>query len=341
MTINHQKTIITTQAGLQVEAQAPVIISASRSTDIPAFYADWFIDRLQQGYVKWKNPFNGAPIYVSFQQTRLLVFWSKNPKPMLKHLKYLDEHNLNYYFLYTLNDYEQEGIERGVPKLADRIETFQKLASEIGKEKVIWRFDPLILTDTLGVDELLRRIEDIGNQLKGFTDKLVFSFAYIQKYKKVKFNLQKSSINYRDFEEKEIYSLASELQKLNQSLNFEICTCAEQIPFEQYNIFHNKCIDDDLIIKLFPQDNNLMDFLGVKVHPSNLFNVVPVIEKTFLNRDTGQRDFCGCVKSKDIGEYNTCIHQCEYCYANTSKQKAKDNFIQHLKNASAETITGK
>lgn len=156
MTINHQKTIITTQAGVEVEAQAPVIISASHSMDIPSFYADWFMERLQQGYVKWKNPFNGTPIYVSFQNTRLIVFWSKNPKPMMKHLKYLDEHNLNYYFLYTLNDYEQEGIEKGVPKLADRIETFQKLSEEIGKEKVIWRFDPLILTDKLGVDELLR-----------------------------------------------------------------------------------------------------------------------------------------------------------------------------------------
>lgn len=176
----------------------------------------------------------------------------------------------------------------------------------------------------------------IGNQLKEFTDKLVFSLAFIQKYKKVKFNLQKSSINYRDFEEKEMHSLASQLQKLNQSWNFEICTCAEQIPFEQYNILNNKCIDDDLIIKLFPHDNTLMDFLGVKVHPTNMFNYEQVMEKIIYNRDTRQRASCGCVKSKDINEYNTCIH-----HANTSTQKAKDNYIQHLKDTSAETITGK
>ena len=174
-----KKIKIKTEAGNEVEAQAPVIISASRSTDIPAFYSDWFIHRLKMGYLKWKNPFNGVPLYVTFQKARLIVFWSKNPKPMLKNLDWLDQNLPNYYFQYTLNDYDKT-LEEKVPPLNNRIETFIKLSERIGKQKVIWRFDPLILTDKIGVDDLLRKMENIGNQLKNHTNKLVFSYADIK-----------------------------------------------------------------------------------------------------------------------------------------------------------------
>ena len=103
-------------SGESVDAQVPIIISASRSTDIPAFYSDWFIQRIKEGYVKWKNPFNGVFLYVSFAKARLFVFWSKNPKPIIKHLDYLDERIKNYYFQFTLNDYDQEKLEPNVPK---------------------------------------------------------------------------------------------------------------------------------------------------------------------------------------------------------------------------------
>jgi hypothetical protein len=334
------KTLIKLRSGNTAEAQAPFIISASRATDIPAFYAEWFIERLKQGYVKWKNPFNGVPLYVSFEQTRLIVFWSKNPKPMLQHLNYLDERNINYYFQYTLNDYDNEGIEKGVPKVEARIDTFQQLADCIGKEKVIWRFDPLILTDTVGVDELLRKVENIGNQLQGYTDKFIFSFADIRQYKKVQTNLDKSTTNYCEFDDAQMHIIAGELQKLNQKWNYEIGTCAEPIPFEQYGIIHNKCIDDDLIIRLFPNDKQLMDFLGVKIVPPDMFNPVTSIEKTRNNRDKGQRMFCECIVSKDIGEYNTCPHQCEYCYANTNPKAALENYKRFRGNNQFESISG-
>ena len=334
------KTLIKLRSRNTAEAQAPFIISASRATDIPAFYAEWFIERLKQGYVKWKNPFNGVPLYVSFEQTRLIVFWSKNPKPMLQHLNYLDERNINYYFQYTLNDYDNEGIEKGVPKVEARIDTFQQLADCIGKEKVIWRFDPLILTDTVGVDELLRKVENIGNQLQGYTDKFIFSFADIRQYKKVQTNLDKSTTNYCEFDDAQMHIIAGELQKLNQKWNYEIGTCAEPIPFEQYGIIHNKCIDDDLIIRLFPNDKQLMDFLGVKIVPPDMFNPVTSIEKTRNNRDKGQRMFCECIVSKDIGEYNTCPHQCEYCYANTNPKAALENYKRFRGNNQFESISG-
>ena len=145
----HQKLTITTDSGATVEAQAPVIISASRSTDIPAFHAQWFIDRLKAGYVVWVNPFNRQPMVVSFKNTKVVVFWSKNPQPIIPYLKELDDRGIHYYFHFTLNDYEQEGFEPNVPPLRERIETFKSLSGRIGKEKVIWRFDPLIVTPTL------------------------------------------------------------------------------------------------------------------------------------------------------------------------------------------------
>ena len=112
--------------GTTVSAQMPVIVSASRSTDIPAFYGDWFMERVKAGYVKWFNPFNGLPLYVGFQQARLVVFWSKNPKPMLAHLDELDKRIPNYYFQFTLNDYDAERIEPNVPCVAERVETFRR-----------------------------------------------------------------------------------------------------------------------------------------------------------------------------------------------------------------------
>jgi len=336
--MNWNKTKIETKSGETVEAQAPIIISASRSTDIPAFYSDWFIDRLKKGYVKWKNPFNGVPLYVSFQDTRLIVFWSKDYKPILKHLDYLNEKGIHYYFQFTLNDYDTEKLEPNVPNIQSRIETFIELSEKVGKEKVIWRFDPLVLTNKIGFNELLRKVENVGNQLKNYTDKLVFSFADIKIYKKVQNNLRSNSIFYQEFNERTMNEFATGLQHLNKNWNFELATCAEQIPLEKYGIIHNKCVDDDLMIKLFSCDKVLMDFLGVKITPPDMFNPNGRIEKMQNNKDKGQRQYCGCIVSKDIGEYNTCPHLCEYCYANTSKNIALTNWNLHKQNPNNETI---
>jgi len=338
--MNWDKIKILKKDGEVVEAQAPIIISASRSTDIPAFYSDWFIQRIKEGYVKWKNPFNGVPLYVSFSKTRLVVFWSKDPKPMLKHLDFLNEKIRNYYFQFTLNDYDIDKLEPNVPHVQSRIETFLELSERIGKEKVIWRFDPLILTDKIGVDELLKKSENIGNQLKKHTKKMVFSFADIRTYKKVQNNLRKNAINYHEFNERLMTEFAVGIEQLNKTWRFEIGTCAEQMPLERYGIFHNKCVDDDLMIKLFQHDKILMDFLGVTIAPPDIFNSNGGIEKSKNNKDKGQREFCGCVFSKDIGEYNTCPHLCEYCYANASKEIALENWKQHKQNPNNVMIKG-
>lgn len=331
-----EKSKIITDKGNEVLAQTPIIISASRSTDIPAFYSDWFFERLKKGYVKWLNPFNRVPLFVSFEKARLFVFWSKNPKPIFKHLKYLDDRELNYYFQFTLNDYDKENFEERVPSLESRIETFIKLSEIIGKEKVIWRFDPYILTKEIGVDELLKKTENIGNKLKNYTNKMVFSFADIGIYSKVKKNLERGNINFQEFDKKTMNELASGLNELNKKWKFKIGTCTEKIDLDEYGILHNKCIDDDLIIELFNKDKELMDFLGVKIQ-TNLFKEI----KTKNLKDKGQRTACGCIMSKDIGQYNTCPFGCVYCYANDSKEIALKNFRLNKANTIGETIIGK
>lgn len=335
-----KKTEILNDSNEKVTAQAPVIISASRSTDIPTFYADWFIERWKKGYVKWKNPFNNVPLYVSFKNTRVIVFWTKNPKPLMKHLDFLDANIKNYYFQFTLNDYDNEGYEGKVPKLANRIKTFIELSERIGKERVVWRFDPMILTDKIDVKELLLRVENIGNQLKNYTRKLVFSFVDISTYKKVENNLNKEHIKFIEFTDSTMHEFSEGLQELNKKWNFNIATCAEKIPLEQYNIKHNKCIDDDLMIELFDNDKPLMDFLGVEFEEPNLFDDSIGITKSRKIKDKGQREACGCIMSKDIGQYNTCPHECVYCYANTSKEIAKCNYKTHTENRFADTIVG-
>ena len=342
--------------GELVDMQVPILVSASRSTDIPAFYADWFFHRLNvAGYSAWTNPFIGVRSYVSYRNTRFIVFWSKNPRPLLEYLHILEEKGIGCYIQYSLNDYEVEGLEKNVPPLVQRIDTFKILVDRLGKGHVVWRFDPLVLTESINIDSLLGKIERIGDQLLGYTEKLVFSFADILSYRKVQSNLQKAQINYRDWSDIQMREFASRLSILNKKWNYELATCGEKINLTQCGINKNHCIDDDLIIRLAYNDKVLMDYLKVKKlsmpQPDLFGNTEQLPEDAIVlpgnkyavhgdNKDKGQRQFCGCIKSKDIGEYNTCIHGCEYCYANASKQVALKNYKTHKEHLYGETITG-
>ena len=167
-----------------------------------------------------------------------------------------------YYFQFTLNDYVTEGLEPNVPPVAERIDTFRRLARRIRKERVIWRFDPLLLSNYLTVDVLLEKIASIGHELQGATEKLVFSFADIQAYRKVGKNL--SGTNCREFSSEEKIEFAKGLRDVNLSLGLEMATCAEDIDLSEYGIKHNKCVDDDLMVRLFHDDAKLMDFIGAE-----------------------------------------------------------------------------
>ena len=167
----------------------------------------------------------------------------------------------------------QEGFEPNVPPVAKRIETFIKLSQLIGKEKVIWRFDPLIITPNIGPRELLTRIWNVGNQLKGFTSKLVFSFVDVRAYRKVQNNLVKETMLFtkEDVENAEANhaqrtEIVEGLQKIKnawhqEGWDVEMATCAEDIDLESYGIKHNRCIDGELMKRIFADDEELVYYL--------------------------------------------------------------------------------
>ena len=305
------------------------------------------MNRLEKGYIRWENRFApDKPKYISLENVRLIVFWTKNPRPLMPHLETLKRNDLNFYFQFTLNDYEREKFEPAVPPLRQRIETFRALSEQIGKKRVIWRFDPLLLAEDISVSDLLSKVKNIGDELVRHTDKLVFSFADVFSYPRVKANLIKDSdyftkenIHFSEFTNEKKHEMAFGLQtmlhewrKINP--DFSMATCAEDIDLSQYEIEHNKCIDDELMIRAFPNDAKLMSFIG---HTPELFghDGRTVAQRKQL-KDKNQRPLCGCVYSKDIGCYTTCAHYCTYCYANTSHEQVRINMRQA--NPDSDTI---
>ena len=346
------KVFIKNDCGEQVEATAPIIISASRSTDIPAFYAKCFFYRLTKGYCAWYNPFNQQKMYISFKNCKVVVFWTKNPEPIIPYLHELDERGIHYYFQVTLNDYINEGFEPNVPSVEKRVETFKKLSDLIGKEKVIWRFDPLIVTKQIAPRELLKRIWRVGNLLKGYTDKLVFSFVDVKAYRKVQSNLiketncfTKDDVESAEMTELQRREVVDGLVKIREAWKAEgwtitMATCGEEAELEGYGIEHNRCIDGELMKHIFADDEELVYYLHTLKWPErDIFGQLPPLpNKEKKVKDPGQRKVCGCMVSKDIGMYNTCRHFCVYCYANTSKECVLNNASKH--NDESESIIG-
>jgi DNA repair photolyase len=264
-----------------------MIISASRRTDIPAFHAEWFFERVKEGVVRTKNPRNVRQIkeiILSPDAVDCIVFWSKNPGPMLDKLHLIDEYP--YYFHFTLNAYNSD-MECAVPKRDERIETFIRLAERITPPRVIWRYDPVLLNDDYTVSYHVESFGEIARQLKGYTEKVIFSF--IDFYKKADKKIKHLNVKETSAEEKN--SIAHNLSAIAAENGFSIDTCAEDIDLSKYNISHGRCIDDRLISKISGRN------LDVK-------------------KDKNQRAECGCVAAADIGEYNSCSHGCLYCYAN-------------------------
>ena len=337
------KVLITIDSGEKVEAVAPIIISASRSTDIPAFYAKWFFNRLAKGYCTWINPFNQQKQYISFSKCKVIVFWTKNPEPIIPYLHILDEMGIHYYFQVTLNDYVKEELEPNLPSVEKRIDTFKKLSNLIGPDRIIWRFDPILLSSAISPRSILSKIWKIGNELKGYTNKLVFSFVDIKAYRKVQNNLVKETSLFTkenveegegsDTQRNEIIEGLCKLRKIwkDEGWDLTMATCAESLDLEKYGIEHNRCIDGELMERVFGDDKELVYYLRTgKLPEPDLFGEIPEIPETSKNlKDKGQRKLCGCMISKDIGMYNTCRHFCVYCYANTSKKVVIENAHKH------------
>ena len=301
------KVQITNDYGVEIDAIAPVIVSATWKSDIPAWHGDWFMERLRRGHML--STYRGRK-YVSFDKTRIIVFWTKNPAPMFKHLDELDQMGIGYYFLYTLTDYDRDGLEPNLPPLADRIDAFKKLSNRIGKGKVLWRFDPLVLTDTIELDRLTRKAVNLIERLAGYTDKMVISFLDPFDRKKVERQLIRAGIRAKQFSSQDMEFISRTISSYAERAGIEIAACAEAMDLSSFGITRNKCIDDGYLRRVFGHDRALMSFLDIVGGVKN----------------QGQRKLCGCIPSFDIGTYNTCNNGCVYCYANNSQNAVTNNF---------------
>lgn len=278
-----------------------MILSVSRRTDIPAFYAEWFMERLRQKYVLVRNPFNAhsiSRIPLTPDNVDTIVFWTKNSKPIHKYLDEIDELGYKYYFQYTITPYKND-LEEKVQDKKEIVETFKKLSEKIGSEKVILRYDPVILSDNYTIDFHKKAFARLCDLLAPYTKKIVFSF--LDDYKKISKNIKQ--LNIKEISAEEMHIMAEYFADTAKNYNLKIESCAEQIDLGRFGINHGKCIDNELIEKI----------TGYKLS---------------VGRDN-QRNACGCIKCIDIGEYNTCMHKCLYCYANINKDAAFKNYKLH------------
>jgi hypothetical protein len=224
-----------------------------------------------------------------------------------------------------------------LPPLAERLAAFRQLSQAIGKNRVNWRFDPLLLTDTLSVDDLLAKVDRIGAELHDHTDKFVFSFADIAGYHRVKTNLESSGVRFREFDNSAMLAFAAGLKRLLDQWKIPACTCAEDVDLLPYGIGHNRCIDGELLLKISGNDPVLFRAFNAASGDGSISSPV-ALDQNFL-KDKGQRKACGCIAAKDIGQYDTCPHLCRYCYANASPSIVRKNLL-HL-SLNGESIAGK
>lgn len=343
---------ITRDDGRTGEAAAPVILSASRRTDIPAFYAEWFMARLARGYCAWRNPFSGRQSFVAFGNVRFVVFWSKNPKPLLKHLPELQRRGIGVMVHFTLNDYEAEGLEPQLASWEDRIETFRRLSDALGPDAVLWRNDPFVLTPELTPERLLEKWTRTADALTGFTDTSIVSFADIADYRKVLNNLVRHGIDAVEWTEDAMRAFGEKLAEANRSLpggGFTLSTCAETADLIAFGIMHGRCVDHERILRVARRQvpdrcPALLEALGGRFDPADPAEAeAPLSNRRILlkpKKDPGQRPACGCHAAKDIGQYDTCPHLCRYCYANAKPETVLRNWKTHCAAPAAEGLLG-
>lgn len=278
-----------------------MILSVSRRTDIPNYYSEWFFNRLKDGFLYVRNPMNFhqiSEIKISPDVVDCIVFWTKNPLPMMERLDELEAYN--YYFQFTLTGYGND-VERNLPnKKTSVIPIFQELSNRIGKEKVVWRYDPIFFSNRYNAKYHLKAFRSIAEALSGYTEKCVISFLDI--YPKNKKNMD-DLLSY-DLSDSELREFAKELSNIAKENHIKIGSCAEKVDLDEYGIIHNSCIDKELIEKI----------IGCKLK---------------INKDKNQRIECGCVESVEVGTYNTCKNGCVYCYANYSAKSVESNFQKY------------
>jgi len=287
-----------------------MIISASRRTDIPAFYAEWFRNRLEAGFCTVPNPMNTTQVaWVSLRPADVdaIVFWTRNPKPLFPTLETLDRQGILYYFQYTITGYGRP-VETSNPPVDTAVCTFRELAGRLPPGRVIWRYDPILLGEEFPPAMHIERFRSIAERLAGHTDRVVISLVDL--YRKTLRRMGKilqigTALSAEPEAEREAESLLGELARIANGCGMEMESCAEKADYAHLGIGHTKCVDDRLLRKFAPD----------REWPSK--------------KDKGQRKLCGCVVSKDIGIPNTCLFGCAYCYATSSNAAAAKRYREH------------
>lgn len=279
-----------------------MIISVSRRTDIPSYYSEWFFNRLKAGYAYVRNPMNPHQISEVASSPEVvdgIVFWTKNPTPMLNRLHELQDYA--YYFQFTLTPYGAD-VERNVPsKDGIIIPAFQKLSSMIGREQVVWRYDPILLSDKYTMQYHIKHFRLLCGRLADYTEKCTISFLDLYK------NIQRriAPLGIRPPEPGQAEELAEYFSGIAKEHGIDIDTCAEEMELGKYGITHASCID-----------RRRLERIG---------NI-----KLDIGRDKNQRAACSCVSSIDLGAYHTCKNGCVYCYANFNETLVNDCCGKHI-----------
>ncbi len=243
------------------------------------------------------NPRQVSKIPLNPMVVDCLVFWTKNPARMIEKLSLL--RGYHFYFQFTLTPYGNK-FEKNLPPKAEIIDCFQELSHMIGKERVVWRYDPIFISEDIDFEYHRNNFEDLASKLKDYTKRCVISF--IDPYAKIKKRIQPVKI--RELNPSEMRIIGETFAEIAKRNKIEIVSCAEEIDLAYTGIQHGKCIDDQIISEI----------TGSEIH---------------IEKDPAQRKQCGCVASIDIGAYNTCQNNCVYCYANSSAGIIEKNIRDH------------
>lgn len=273
-----------------------MIISASRRTDIPAFYSNWLYKSLKKGYLDVQNPFNPSQVRkVDLDPGKVdaIVFWTRYPKPLFKYLGEIDKMGYKYIFLFTITGYPK-ALEPKVPIIQRSIESFKRLSDMVGAKKVIWRYDPIVMSSITNEYYHLKNFERLAILLSGYTNKVIISFLDFYRKLKPRFKTLSEQHNVKIIditqEPEKAIKLGRRLKEISDFYDLTIQSCAEEKFFEQSGIRPGACIDGNYLSKIFKK-------------------------KFIIKKDPYQRKNCLCSQSIDIGQYNTCMFNCRYCYA--------------------------
>lgn len=275
-----------------------MILNTGSRTDIPAFYSDWFYNRIQEGYCLVRNPYYPEQVtkYVlSPQVIDAIVFCTKNPQPMLDRLSLLSQYCT--FWLVTITPYEQD-IEPCVPRWSKVIDNFRYLSRQVGVDRMSWRYDPIFISQKYSVSYHIERFEQMAEDLQGYTRQCVVSF--IDLYEKTKRNFpQARSVTAAQQEQ-----LIETFSKIAAAKGMQIHLCCEDRALTRANVDADGCLSQTVLERA----------IGSALH-------VP--------KKKMARDACSCLLGADIGMYNTCGHGCLYCYANCDNESVRVNRKLH------------